>query len=439
LSVTIPQYHIPVDPVQAAAAVDEPVPTQLVRTSVAFAAPMLSDNAMRMIEAAASLPGVQLGVITHEPAEGLRHLQEAVAHWQVKEILDVNQLVWATRELGARIGPVSRLFGAYEQLQVPLAMARESLGIPGLPVQAATNFRDKSRMKTLLRANGIPCARHRLAPTVDDAMAFAEVSGFPVVVKPPAGAGAQQTYRVENIDQLRRALAVQPPSAARPVLLEEFVRGEEQSLETISINGRAVWHSITHYDPTPLHVLENPWIQWCLVLPREVDGERYNDIRHEAQRALQVLGMGTGLSHMEWFRRADGSLAISEVAARPPGAQITTLVSRATDTDFVQSWARLMIFNTFAVPERKYAAGAAFLRGQGEGRVAAVHGWDAVQNELRDLITDVRLPELGSASSSTYEGEGFVIVRHRETAVVERAVARIVALMRIELVNGVES
>jgi hypothetical protein len=65
--------------------------------------------------------------------------------------------------------------------------------------------------------------------------------------------------------------------------------------------------------------------------------------------------------------------------------------------------------------------------------VAAVHGWTEVQNELRDLITDVRLPELGSAASSTYEGEGFIIVRHPETAVVEQAVARIVALMRIEL------
>lgn len=394
---------------------------------------MLSDNAMRMVEAVASLEDVRLAVVTHEPADKLGYLRESVAHWQVSNILDVNQLVWAGRELAARHGTVDRFFGAYEQLQVPLALARETLGIPGLPSAAATNFRDKARMKTLLRANGIPCARHRLAPGMDDAMAFAEVSGFPIVVKPPSGAGAQQTYRVENVDQLRRALATQLPSREQPVLLEEFVRGEEHSLETISVDGRAVWHSLTHYSPTPLHVLENPWIQWCLVLPREVDSDRYNDIREAAQHALQVLGMTTGLSHLEWFRRADGSLAISEVAARPPGAQITTLVSRATDTDFVRSWARLMVHNTFEVPERKYAAGAAFLRGQGEGRVKAVHGWDTVQGELRDLITDVKLPELGSPASTTYEGEGYVIVRHPETSVVEQAVARIVSLMRIEL------
>ena len=400
---------------------------------VVFAAPLLSENAMRMVEAAASLYGVRLGVITHDPAENLRHLQGDVAHWRVSDIMNVDQLVWATRELAFRHGAVERLFGAYEQLQVPLAQARATLGLPGLSVEAATNFRDKARMKTLLRSNGLPCARHRLAPSLDDAVAFAETSGFPVVVKPPAGAGAQQTYRVENMDQLRRALSGQVLTPSNPVLLEEFVRGEEHSFETISVDGQAVWHSLTHYYPTPLHVLENPWIQWCLVLPREIDSPKYDDIRDSARLALDVLGMSTGLTHMEWFRRPDGSVAISEVAARPPGAQITTLVSRAHDIDFVQAWARVMIFGEFDPPERRYASGAAFLRGQGQGHVAAVHGWDVVQRELRELVTDVKLPELGSASASSYEGEGFVLVRHPETKVVEEAVMRIVSLMKIEL------
>jgi hypothetical protein len=39
---------------------------------VVFAAPLLSENAMRMVEAAASLEGVRLGVITHDSADALR-------------------------------------------------------------------------------------------------------------------------------------------------------------------------------------------------------------------------------------------------------------------------------------------------------------------------------------------------------------------------------
>jgi phosphoribosylaminoimidazole carboxylase (NCAIR synthetase) len=400
---------------------------------VLFAAPLLSENAFRMIEAAASLPDVRLGVITHDSPEELRHLRGSVAHWQVTDILDPEQLEWAGRELAQRNGSVDSLFGAYEQLQVPLAQARAALGVSGMSVDAATNFRDKARMKDALRAAGIPCARHRRASHVNDAVAFAESSGFPVVVKPLAGAGAQQTFRVEDVDQLRRALSQLAISPSNPALVEEFIVGEEHSFETISIDGRAVWHSLTHYHPTPLQVVENPWIQWCLVLPREVDSPRYDDIRDAGRRALEALGMGTGLTHMEWFRRPDGTVAISEVAARPPGAQITTLVSHANDIDFVQAWARLMIFGAFHPPARKYAAGAAFLRGQGRGRVRAVHGWNEVQSELGDLIVDMKLPQPGATASPSYEGDGFVIVRHAETRVVEEAVARVVSLVRVEL------
>lgn len=401
---------------------------------VIFAAPLLSPNALGMVEAIESLPDVHFGVITHDPAEKLpAYLVQSVAHWRVDNVMDPTQLLWAARELGLRYGPIHRLFGAYEQLQVPLAQARAALGLQGLTVAAATNFRDKSRMKDVLRASGIPCARHALARSVQEAEAFGQSSGYPLVVKPPAGAGAQQTFRIENADQLRSALGVVRPNSMQPVLLEEFIIGEEHSLETMSIDGDAVWHSLTHYYPTPLHVLENPWIQWCLVLPREVDDPRYDDIKTAARRALSVLGMTSGLTHMEWFRRRDGSVAISEVAARPPGAQITTLVSRAHDIDFVQAWARLMVFNTFDPPSRRYSAGAAFLRGQGEGRVRAVHGWEQIARAFNGMICDVKLPEIGSERSPSYEGEGYIIVRHRDTAAVEQALSDIVSTMRIEL------
>jgi biotin carboxylase len=265
-------------------------------------------------------------------------------------------------------------------------------------------------MKTLLRGAGLPCARHRLAGSMDDALAFAEVSGFPLVVKPPAGAGAISTFRLDRMKDLLAALAGSPPTMDAPVLFEEFVVGEEHSFETVSIDGKAVWHSMTHYHPTPLTVLENPWIQWSVVLPREVDDSRYDDIRSAARRALSVLGMRTGISHMEWFRRSDGTIAISEVAARPPGAQITTLMSLAHDFDVVQEWARAMIFAEFRTPERKYSAGVAFLRGQGSGRVVAVHGVKEVQRELGAMIVDSKIPEPGAAPTTGYEGEGFVIV-----------------------------
>ena len=402
---------------------------------VIFAAPWFSENATRFIEATLGVPGVRVAVVSQEPQEYLAaHLRERLAaHWRVENIFDPGQLAHAARQLSNHFGPVHRLYGAYEQLQVPLAEAREMLGVEGMSAEAARNFRDKSRMKNVLRESGVPCARHRLAHDEGEGWDFVREVGFPVVVKPPAGAGAQATFRVDDDGAFGEALRISAPTQAQPVLIEEFITGEEHSLETISVGGRAVWHSLTHYYPTPLEVLRNDWIQWSILLPREIDGPQYDDIREAGARALAALGMDTGLSHMEWFRRRDGSVAISEVGARPPGAQITTLVSRAHDIDFLGAWARVMVYGEFDPPERRYAAGAAFLRGQGRGRVVAIHGLEQAGRDLGELVTDFKLPELGQTPTGSYEGEGYVLLRHPETAVVKDALLHLISTVRVEL------
>lgn len=402
---------------------------------VIFVAPWYTENAVRNIQAIAGLPSVRLGVISHEPWERLpSHVGGRIAaHWRIDDCLSSGHLADAARVLSQRNGEIHRLFGSVEQIQVPLAEARERLAIPGMSVEAARNFRDKARMKTVLRSAGIPCARHRLVTRDADAWEFAGDVGYPLVVKPPAGAAAEATIRLDGPDALRETLRTAAPEPDRAVLLEEFLTGDEHSFETISIRGRTIWHSLTHYYPTPLEVLRTPWMQWRLVLPREVDEPRYDDIRRAAFRSLEVLGMDTGLTHLEWFRRPDGSLAISEVAARPPGAQITTLISRAHDIDFLQAWARAMVYEEFEPPQRRYAAGIAYLRGQGHGHVKAIHGLEQAEREVGHLVVDVKLPAVGDAPSGSYEGEGYVIVRHSETQVIEEAVLRLITLIKVEL------
>ena len=217
------------------------------------------------------------------------------------------------------------------------------------------------------------------------------------------------------------------------MLLEEFIVGEEYSFDSVTIDGRHVFHSIGKYSPTPLDVLQKPWIQW-IVLPAAAHRRpEFARIRAAGPRALDVLGMRTGMTHMEWFRRKDGSIAISEVAARPPGAQFTTLMSYAHDKDMYKAWVELMVFDTFEAPERKYAAGAAYLRGQGQGRVRSIRGLEQAQKELGELVVEAKLPQLGTSPKEGYEGEGYVIVRHPDTEVVEKALKRMVELVRVEL------
>ena len=403
--------------------------------TVVFVAPFAFEITLRFAEAAAKHPGTRTVLISQDapakfPAELRRHLS---AHIQVENALDPAHLADAVAAVAKRSGGVHRLLGTLEQLQVPLAVVREKLGIEGIGIQVATNFRDKAQMKDVLHAAGLPCARHRMLNAPSDAAAFVEQVGFPIVVKPLAGAGAKGTYQVQSHAELAELLRQNPPHPQRPLLAEEFMQGDEFSFDGVLVDGKQVWHSLTRYLPTPLDAVENPWIQWCVLLPREIDHPRYDDIRLAAADSVRALGLRTGVFHMEWFRRPDGSIAISEVGARPGGAQISRLMSYAHDFSFYRAWAQVAIDGTFPIPERRYAAGAAFLRGQGEGRVQNIRGLGQAQKEIGHLVVETNLPKLGQPKSSSYEGEGFVVLRHPETAVVEKALHRLISLIRVEM------
>jgi D-alanine-D-alanine ligase-like ATP-grasp enzyme len=403
--------------------------------NVYFVVPFFMPATLRFVEGTARLPGVRLAIISQDPLERLpQPLRAAVhGHFRVADGVDPAQIVEAARRLAGTVGAPDRIIGSLEQLQVPLAEARARFGLPGLGIEAARNFRDKSRMKGVLERHGLPCARHRLATAPGEARAFVAEVGLPVVVKPPAGAGAVNTFRLDDARAIGEYLERHPPTPDQPVLFEEFLRGEEYSFDAVLIDDRMVWHSISSYRPAPLTVLENPWIQWSVLLPREIDTPAFDGIRDTGLRALGALGLRTGMSHMEWFRRADGGIAISEAGARPPGAQFTTLISYAHDCDFYRAWPRLVVFGEFDAPERRYATGAAYLRGLGQGRVKAVHGLERAQREIGDLVVESHLPQAGQLQPSGYEGVGYVILRHPETAVVEAALRRVLEILRVEL------
>ena len=90
--------------------------------------------------------------------------------------------------------------------------------------------------------------------------------------------------------------------------------------------------------------------------------------------------------------------------------------------------------DALAVPARTQEFAARTAGGQGRGkRVAGVRGLGQAQKEIGALVVEAKLPRRGQPAAGTYEGEGYVIVRHPETAVVERALHRLVSLIRVDL------
>src|SRR5262245_31104453 len=141
--------------------------------NVVFAAPFPLETTMRFARAAAKLDDVRfLGIVQEAPAPGSDDARLFADLVRVDDGLDTGQLIAAARLLQHRHGPIHRVLGILEPLQVQLAEVRRALGVSGTDPVTADLFRDKARMKDELRKNGLPCARHRLLHSWSDAESF---------------------------------------------------------------------------------------------------------------------------------------------------------------------------------------------------------------------------------------------------------------------------
>ena len=404
---------------------------------VVFVAPRFLENTNRYVRAFAALDGVTLSVISADPESAIpaEIRPRIAAHYAVHDALDGAQLTVAARALTRHVGRIDRLTGALEQLQMPMAQARDALNIEGINTAVARNFRDKDRMKDVLRAHGVPVARSALVSSLHELALFIGHVGYPVIVKPQAGLGSRATFRVESPEDIAAMAAKGAiPTAAQPLQVEEFVSAREHTCETVTIRGVPVWRSGTRYFPTPLEVLETPWVQYCVLLPRDSTEEPWASFQPINTAALAALfgehahtAAGTALTHMEWFLREDGSALVNEVGARPPGVHIMPLMSLAHETDLVADWAGLIAFDRFVPKPRRWAAGAAFFRGQGNGsRVVSVEGIEAAAEAAGDALVEMRKPRVGQARGDGYEGEGWAIVKHASTEGVKRTLRALI-------------
>jgi ATP-grasp domain len=403
----------------------------VVPQNVVFVAPFQTDITMRFVRAASKMAGIKLLGVVHSIPGG-PDKDVFFDQVRIENPLETSDLIAGVSELKRRHGAPVRILGILEAMQVQLAQVRQHFGVEGASVEVAETFRDKSRMKAALQKAGLPVGRNRLLTNAADAKAFAHEVGFPMVLKPPAGMGAKATFRVRSLMELGAALEGMGASSQNPVLAEEFLTGREFSFESITVGGVPRVQSVSHYLPSCLEAVENPWIQWCCMLPRDISGPEYSEIKQVAAKAVAALGLKDGMTHMEWFQRPDGSLAIGEIAMRPPGACISPMTGYAHDEDLFSAWVRAVVFSEFeGTWERKYSVGTAFLRGMGRGRVAGVTGIGDLQRHLGPSVVEAKIPTIGAGKSDSYEGDGHVIVRDQSTEVVKKMLHTIIGKVRV--------
>ncbi len=306
----------------------------------------------------------------------------------------------------------------WEPYMVLAAQIREMLNLPGMSVAKTLPFRDKEKMKQVLDEHGIRTPKHFSTSTRDGVRQAAERIGYPICVKPIAGAGSADTYRVDDDQQLKQILPLL--GHVNEVSVEEFIEAEEFTFDTICVDGEIKFFNICMYRPRPLIGRSQQWISQQTIAVRDVHDPAYESGRQMGFDVIRALGFESGFTHMEWYRCANGEAVFGEIGARPPGANTVDLMNFVNDFDIYEGWAEAVSKGTFSQEAtRKYNAGHIFKRAHGEGRIQRIEGLEGILSDFGEHISVVDLLPIGAPRrdwKQTLRSDGMLIARHPDLA-----------------------
>jgi hypothetical protein len=344
------------------------------------------------------------------PPMARQHLSE---YLRVPNLTDEDAVV---RAVASGVGEhrMERVVCLWEPGVVLAARLREALGALGMGVAHAQTFRNKDLMKQKVTAAGIRTARHASATTIPQVREAARAIGYPVIVKPIAGAGSMDTVRAGNEEELEHALA--QVKNYDEVNVEEFIEGEEFTYDTICIDGRIVYENVCYYRPNPLIARSTEWISPQTIALRDLSSVEVKAGVALGHEVLKALEFGTGFTHMEWFYTAKGEAIFGEIAARPPGAHTVDLMNFVGDVDLFDGYAEAELRGAFGTStERKYNVSNIFKRAQGKGRIRRIEGLESIMARFGEHIVHIDLLPVGAERRNwiqTLVSDGYVCVRH---------------------------
>ncbi len=309
---------------------------------------------------------------------------------------------------------VDRVLANWEPLVLLAARLRERWGMPGMSVDTVRGFRDKELMKVRLRAAGLRVPRSWRVRSASEVYAAAEQIPFPLILKPIAGAGCADTYKVEGRAELERALSNM--GGISEASCEEYIEGEELTYDTISVRGRPAFENMTAYIPKPLEARTHEWISPIGVSVRDLSQPRLAGGLALGRAALEALGMGDGFTHMEWYLTPTGEAVFGEIACRAGGAGIVDQMNYTCDVDLFREWARVSCYGHFeASTTRKYNVGMVFKRAIGRGTITRIEGLGRWLQECGPHVVEESLLRPGTPRrdwQQTTLADGRLMVRH---------------------------
>ncbi len=341
-------------------------------------------------------------------------VREALTDYrQVRSLWDADAVVAEVRDwLGGK--SLDRAECLWEPGVEVVARVREAFGLPGLDPERSLAFRDKERMKEVLDAAGVRTPRHARARTESECREAAERIGFPLIIKPIAGAGSADTYHLHDASELGKAIRLL--GHVPEVSVEEYIDGEEYTFDTICANGEVLFHNVSWYRPKPLVMRQNAWISPISITLRDTTPPDIQVGVDLGRSVIEALGFESGITHMEWFRTPAGEAVFGEIGGRAPGGRLVHAMNYSADIDLFEAWAEAVCYGRVSQDlEKRYNVGVIFKRAEGVGRITRIEGLESIMAHFGPHVAHVDLVPVGEPRRDfrqIAEGDGWVVVRH---------------------------
>ena len=205
------------------------------------------------------------------------------------------------------------------------------LDLKGNSLECTELTTNKYKMRERLSKFNLPCPKYILVNNIEKVNL--EDLSFPLIVKPTDRSGSRGIYKVNNESELEPAIkSALEESFSKEILIEEYILGDEYSVESISEKGIHKVSQITKkYTTGAPNFIERGHTE-----PVEIDDELYKKIEQIILKSLDVLEVSNGASHSE-IKILENDIKIVEIGARMGGDFIgSDLVKISTGIDYLE-------------------------------------------------------------------------------------------------------
>ena len=231
----------------------------------------------------------------------------------------------------AKIGICGICSIASDLAAITVNYVADALNLNGNSMECVKKSTDKYYMRRAFFENGDPSP---LSIKVDESTDLTTLNlSFPVIVKPTDRSGSRGIYKLESENGLEKAVASAiSESFSKSALIEEYVCGEEFSVEYVSFHGKHNFLAVTKKFTTGApHFIETGHAE-----PANLDRSTVNKIKSVVEHALDTLGITDSASHSEVKITPKGDIKIIEIGGRMGGDCIgSDLVYYSTGIDFL--------------------------------------------------------------------------------------------------------